>query len=56
MFDKPTTTDGLSESQSGFHATKSGVVVNKKQSGEMKWTALAGAGVNFPLTRWSGEK
>ena len=44
------------ESQSEFHATKSEVVVDKKQGGEMKWTASAGAGVNLPLTGWSGEK
>ena len=34
--EKPMTTDRLSESQNGFHATKNEVVVDKKQGGEMK--------------------
>ena len=55
-FNEPTITDELSESQNGFHATKSEVVVDRKQGGEMKWTASAGAGVNLPLTGWNGEK
>ena len=38
----------------GFHATKIEVAVDRKQDGEMKWTASAGAGVNLPLTGWSG--
>ena len=51
-FNELTITDGLSESQNGFHATKSEVAVDRKQDGEMKWTASAGAGVNLPLTGW----
>ena len=43
-------------SQNGFHVTKSEVAVDRKQDGEMKWTASAGAGVNLPLTGWNGEK